>query len=240
MQKLEGIVRRCMDDYNMIESGETIAVGVSGGKDSLAMLCALAGLRKYYPKPFNIHAVTLDMGFEGTDFSQIKALCDSLGTPYTVEKRDLARVIFVERREKNPCALCAKMRRGALSDLILSLGIRKIALAHHFDDAVETFLMSLLYEGRINCFQPVTYLSRADVTQIRPLLYVGESMISSLAAKHSLPVVHNPCPMNGVSKREEIKALLKTLEAQYPDLKSKIFGAMQRLPLEGWSAEKTE
>ena len=228
------MVRRCVDDYDMIADGDAIAIAVSGGKDSLAMLCAMANLRRYYPRPFTIHAVTLDMGIEGMDFSRVGALCNVLGVPYSVVRRDIARVIFEERREKNPCALCAKMRRGALHDLIRDLGINKIALAHHFDDAVETFLMSLLFEGRINCFQPVTFLSRVGITQIRPLLYASEDAINRLAVKYDLPVVHNLCPMNGASKREEVKILLKTLSAQYPDLKSKLFGAMKRLPLEGW------
>ena len=238
MNKFTGMVRRCVDDYNMIDDGDTVAAAVSGGKDSLAMLCALATLRGFYTKRFNLCAVTLDMGFDGMDFKPVKALCDDLDVPYTVEKRDLARVIFEERQEKNPCALCSKMRRGALNDLIRSLGIKKIALAHHFDDAIETFLLSLLYEGRINCFQPVTYMSRADVTQIRPLLYVGEGSIDNLAKKYSLPVVRNLCPMNGESKREEIKTLIKTLSAAYPGFRKKIFGAMQRLPLEGWQAPR--
>jgi len=218
----------------MIADGETIAVGVSGGKDSLALLCALASLRGYYPNRFELHAVTLDMGIEGMDFSRVNELCVELGVPYTLRRTDIARVVFDERKEKNPCALCAKMRRGALNDMITELGIKKIALAHHFDDAVETFLMSLLFEGRINCFQPVVYMDRTDITQIRPMLYVGEDTVIRLAKDQNLPVVHNPCPMNGVSKREEVKTLLKTLGMSYPDLKNKIFGAMQRLPLNGW------
>ena len=234
MNKFTGMVRRCVDDYSMICDGDNIAVAVSGGKDSLAMLCALANLRKFYPKHFELCAVTLDMGFAGMDFTPVRTLCDELDVPYTVEKRDLARVIFEDRLEKNPCALCSKMRRGALNDLIRSLGVSKIALAHHFDDAIETFLLSLLYEGRINCFQPVTYMSRAGVTQIRPLLYVSENSIDALANKYSLPVVRNLCPMNGESKREEIKSLIKSLSATYPGLRTKVFGAMQRLPLEGW------
>ena len=238
MEKFIGLVRRCADDYGMIRDGETIAVAVSGGKDSLAMLYALAGLRRFYPKRFSIHAVTLDMGFEETDFSPIKVLCDSLDVPYSIVKRDIARIIFKDRQEKNPCALCSKMRRGALNDHIGGLGIKKIALAHHFDDAIETFLMSLLYEGRINCFRPVTFMSRSEVTQIRPLLYAGENTINNLASKYGFPVIHNPCPMNGASKREEAKTLLKTLEAQHPDVRSKIFGAMQRLPLEGWEKKQ--
>ena len=238
LNKLTGLVRRCIEDYDMIADGETVAVGVSGGKDSLALLCALANLRGYYPKRFELHAVTLDMGFAGTDFSPIKELCDELGIPYLVRLTEISKVIFQERKEKNPCALCAKMRRGALHDVIRDLGIKKLALAHHFDDTVETFMLSLLYEGRLNCFQPVTYMSRADITQIRPMLYVGENTIINLVGCQGLPVVYNPCPMNGASKREEVKMLLKTLGASYPGLKGKIFGAIQRLPLKGWEAEE--
>jgi tRNA(Ile)-lysidine synthase TilS/MesJ len=234
LNKLTGHVRRCIEDYNMISDGETIAIGVSGGKDSLALLCALAELRGYYPKKFKIHAVTLSMGLDGMDFSPIGELCEKLEVPYTLKETDIARVIFDERKEKNPCSLCAKMRRGALGTMITELGIKKIALAHQFDDAVETFMLSLLYEGRLSCFQPVTYLDRTEITQIRPMLYVGEGTVIKLVEKLKLPLVHNVCPMNGVSKREEVKTLLKTLSADYPDLKSKIFGAMQRLPLNGW------
>jgi len=218
----------------MIGDGEKVAVGVSGGKDSLALLCALANLRGFYPKRFEIHAVTLDMGFPEMDFEPVEKLCAGLGVPYTRRRTDLAHVIFEKRREKNPFALCAKMRRGAINDLIMELGITKIALAHSFDDAVETFMLSLLYEGRISCFQPVTYFSRTGVTQIRPMIYAGEGTVRNLVEKLSLPVVHNVCPMNGASKREEVKALLKAMSVAYPDLKSKIFGAMQRKPLEGW------
>ena len=234
LNKFVGFVRRCVDDYNMIEEGETIAVGISGGKDSLSMLCALAYLRGFYPKSFDLHAVTLDIGFDGTDFSPVEKLCRELGIPYTLRRSDIKRVIFEERKEKNPCALCAKMRRGALNGILKELNIKKIALAHHFDDAVETFLLSLLYEGRISCFQPVTYLDRTGVTQIRPLMYIGEGTVIKLAEKCGLPIVHNPCPMNGASKREEVKILIKTLSASYPDLKNRIFGSMQRLPLNGW------
>ena len=234
MNNITGLVRRCADDYKMIDDGETIAVGVSGGKDSLALLCALADLRGYYPKRFDLHAVTLDMGFPGADFSPVAKLCENIGVPYTLRQTDIARVVFEERQERNPCSLCSTMRRGALNNLIVELGIRKIALAHHYDDAIETFLMSLMFEGRLSCFQPVTYMSRADTMQIRPMLYVGEATVIKLVEKLNLPVVHNPCPMNGVSKREEVKTLLKTLSANYPDLKTKLFGAMQRLPLKGW------
>ena len=238
MNKFTGLVRRCIEDYDMISDGEAVAVGVSGGKDSITLLCALANLRGYYPKKFDLHAVTLDLGFEGMDYTPIEKLCDELKVPYVRRQTDFGRIVFSERREKNPCALCAKMRRGALNDLIIELGIRKIALAHNFDDAVETFMLSMLFEGRINCFQPVTYMSRSNTTQIRPMLYIGEGTVKNLAERLGLPLVHNLCPMNGVSKREEVKSLLKALSVSYPDLKSKIFGAMQRYPLEGWGVER--
>lgn len=222
----------------MIEEGDRVAVGVSGGKDSLALLCALANLRQYYPKKFTLQAITLGMGYDEMNFEPVSALCKTLDVPFILHETQLGRIIFEDRQEKNPCALCAKMRRGALNELARELGINKLALGHHYDDAVETFLLSLFYEGRINCFQPVTYMSRSGMTQIRPMLYNGESAIKSLADRYKLPIVHNPCPMNGKSKREEVKTLIKTLSAQYPDLKSKIFGAMQRLPLDGWEPEE--
>ena len=234
LNKIAGQVRRCIEDYNMITQGETIAIGLSGGKDSLALLCAMASLREYYPKKFTLHAVTLDMGFDKMDFAPIKKLCEKLDIPHTTERSDIARIVFGERKEKNPCSLCAKMRRAALCGMVTKLGIKKIALAHHYDDAIETFLLSLIYEGRLNCFQPVTYLNRSGVTQIRPMLYVEEKSIKKLVAINELPIVHNTCPMNGVSKREEIKNLLKTLSVTYPDIKTRIFGAIHRLPLEGW------
>ena len=234
MNKFTGLIRRCVDDYSMIEEGDKIAVGVSGGKDSLALLCGLANLQRYYPKKYELYAITLDMGYEEMDFTPIKELCRRLNVPYIIKKTRIKEVVFEQREEKNPCALCAKMRRGSLHDAMLELGINKIALGHHYDDAVETFILSLFYEGRISCFQPVTYMSRKNVTQIRPMLYVGENTIKSLAKRYALPVVKNPCPMDGESKRQEVKELVGELTSKYPDLKGKIFGAMQRFPLDGW------
>ena len=234
MQKMMGLMRRCIDDYHMIESGDRIAVGVSGGKDSLTLLTVLAALRAYYPKPFELEALSIDMGLGGMDFAPVERLCRELDVPYTIRHTEIGKIIFDYRKEKNPCSMCAKMRRGALNDLILEHGFNKVALGHHFDDAVETMLMSLLYEGRIGCFEPVTYLSRTGVTQIRPMLYVGEQAIEHFAARMQLPVVHNTCPADKHTKRQEVKELIVTLQAQYPDLKTKIFGAMQRLPLPQW------
>ena len=238
MQKIVGLVRRCVDDYHMIESGDKIAVGVSGGKDSLTLLVLLRELQRYYPKPFSLAAVTIDMGLGGMDFSPVQALCDRLEVPFTKIKTEIGPIIFEYRQEKNPCSMCAKMRRGALNDAIRELGFNKVALGHHFDDAVETFLMSLFYEGRIGCFEPVTYLSRSGVTQIRPMLYIGEKAIEHFAQAQQLPVVRNVCPADKHTKRQEIKELIASLQTQYPDIKTRIFGAMQRYPLSQWSVPK--
>ena len=231
MQKLMGLVRRCVEDYNMINPGDKVAVGVSGGKDSLVLLQLLAGLRQY--SDFELEAITIDMGL-GMDYSAVQDFCDKLDVPYTIVKTQIGPIIFDHRKEKNPCSMCAKMRRGALNQAILDRGIRKLALGHHFDDAVETFVMSLIYEGRISCFQPVTDLDRMGVTQIRPMLYIHEKTVDNFATRMELPVIENRCPVDKHTKREEIKQLIFELSKTYPDLKERVFGAMQRLPLPEW------
>ena len=234
MQKILSLVRRCVEDYGMIAPGDRIAVGVSGGKDSLVLLCALAQLRRFYPDPFTVEAITLDMGIAGMDFSGVAELCRRLEVPYTIIPTQINHIIFDLRKEKNPCSMCAKMRRGALNNAIVDRGIHKLALGHHYDDAVENFFLSLFYEGRISCFQPVTDLDRMGVTQIRPLLYCGEGLIRGTARRLELPVVHNPCPADGASKRQEIKDLVRELGGRYPGLKTKVFNGMQRFPLPAW------
>lgn len=233
MQKLMGLMRRCIDDYSMIEAGDRVAVGVSGGKDSLVLLELLAGLRSYFNKPFELEAITIDMGL-GMDYSGIAALCEKLDVPYTVVKTEIGPIIFDYRKEKNPCSMCSKMRRGALNQALLDKGFNKLALGHHYDDAVETFVMSLIYEGRISCFQPVTNLDRTGITQIRPMLYIHEKTVDNFAKRMELPVVENRCPVDKSTKREEIKKLVFDLCQTYPDLKERIFGAMQRYPLPEW------
>ena len=233
MQKLMGLVRRCVDDYNMIEEGDKIAVGVSGGKDSLVLLTLLAGLREYFNKPFELEAITIDMGL-GMDYTGVEQLCREISVPYTIVKTEIAPIIFDHRKEKNPCSLCAKMRRGALNQAIKERGFNKLALGHHYDDAVETFLMSLLFEGRISCFQPVTNLDRTGIIQIRPMLYIHEKTVDNFARRRGLPVITNRCPVDKETKREEVKQLIYQLSQTYPDLKERIFGAMQRLPLPEW------
>ena len=234
MQKMMGLVRRCIEDYNMIEAGDRVAVGVSGGKDSLTLLVLLAALREYYPIKFDLAALSVDMGLGGMDFSPVAELCARLNVPYLVKKTEIGPIIFDYRKEKNPCSMCAKMRRGALNDLMREQGYNKIALGHHYDDAVETFLMSLIYEGRISCFQPVTHLDRTGITQIRPMLYIHEKTVAAFAERENLPVLQNRCPVDKHTKREEIKDLIYDLVKTYPDLKERIFGAMQRYPLEAW------
>ena len=233
MQKLIGLVRRCVEDYGMIAPGDRIGVGVSGGKDSLALLVFLAELKKYFPAPFYLEAITIDMGL-GMDYTGIEALCKELDVPFTLVKTEIGPIIFDHRKEKNPCSMCAKMRRGALNQTLLDRNLNKLALGHHYDDAVETFLMSLLFEGRISCFQPVTDLDRTGIIQIRPMLYIHEKTVDSFAVRQKLPILENRCPVDKTTKRTEIKNLICQLSATYPDLKERIFGAMQRFPLPEW------
>ncbi len=236
MQKLLGLVRRCVDDYHMINAGDKIGVGVSGGKDSLALLVLLAELRKFHPAKFALEAITIDMGL-GMDYSQVATLCENLEVPFTQVKTEIAPIIFQHRKEKNPCSMCAKMRRGALNEALLERGLSKLALGHHYDDAVETFMMNLLFEGRIGCFQPVTDLDRTGIVQIRPMLYIHEKTVDNFVKKQELPVIENRCPVDKYTKREEVKKLIYDLSQQYPDLKERVFGAMQRLPLPEWEPQ---
>lgn len=236
MQKLIGLVRRCVEDYKMIEAGDRIAVGVSGGKDSLALLVFLAELRKYNHKPFEIEAITVDLGL-GMDYTGIRDLCKQLDVPFALVETQIGPVVFEHRKETNPCSLCSKMRRGALNQALKDRGLNKLALGHHYDDAVETFVMNLLFEGRIGCFQPVTDLDRMGVIQIRPMLYIHEKTIDNFVRRAQLPVLENRCPVDKSTKREEVKQLVYDLSTRYPDLKERIFGAMQRLPLDEWAPQ---
>ena len=240
MQHILGQVRRCVEDYHMIEAGDKVAVGVSGGKDSLLTLTALARLRDFYPISFQLEAITLETGTPGMSFDAVAELCRELEVPYTRIHVPVYQIVFEERKEKNPCSLCAKLRRGTLNTALTERGIHKIALGHHYDDAIETLLMNLLFEGRIGCFQPVTYLDRTGITQIRPLLYCREDDIRRTVERLRLPVVHNPCPANGSTRRQEGKDLIHQLEGRYPDIKQKLFGSLQRYPLYGWNLEQQE
>lgn len=238
MSKLEkqvSRVRAAVDHYNMIEDGDKIAVGVSGGKDSLFLLVALATLKRYYPKHFELYAITADPAFNGeTDYSEIEELCRRHNVPYIIRRTDLGKIIFEDRKESNPCSLCARMRRGILHDMTVALGCNKLALGHHHDDAVETFMMNLLYGGSVSCFSPVTYLSRKDITMIRPLIFCEDRDIRNLVNNIGLPVVKSGCPVDGTTGRADTTELIKELEKTFPDVKNKISGAMQRGHISGW------
>ena len=224
IQKLLSLMRRAINDFDMIHSGDKIAVGVSGGKDSLALLQLLCAYQKFSEHAFELCAVTVDMGFADSDFSPVERFCEELGVNYRREKTDIAEIIFDVRREKNPCSLCAKMRRGALNSVINEMGYNKLALGHHKNDVVDTFMLSLMFEGRLSTFQPVSYMSRSDVTLIRPLVYVSEREIAGLAK--TLPVCKNPCPADKRSQREEMKMLLKDVAVKYPDVSDRIANAV--------------
>lgn len=234
MKRLLSFVRRATDDYQMIEDGDRIAVGVSGGKDSLALLSALANMRRFYPKKYDVVAITVDMGFEGADFTPIKDFCEALGVEYRVTKTDIAKIIFDVRKESNPCSLCAKMRRGSLHAEAQAANCNKVALGHHYDDAVETFMMNLFFEGRLGCFSPVSYLSNRKITLIRPLLYATEKDVEYFARRQNLPVLASLCPEDKATERENMKQLLHTLEKNNKGLKHRIFRAMCSSNIDGF------
>lgn len=234
LQQLLSYTRKAVDEYQMIEPGDKIAVGISGGKDSLTMLYALHGLRRFYPNHFDIHAITVSLGYDGFDLSPIRALCEELDVPYTVVSSEIGRIIFEERKETNPCSLCAKMRKGAFNQAAKRLGCNKVAYAHHKDDIVETMLLSLIFEGRFYSFSPRTYLDRMDLTVIRPLMYVDEADVIGFQNKYHLPVVKNPCPADGYTKRQDAKDLLRQLNLRYPGVKNRMFTAIQEGKIAGW------
>ena len=234
LRRVLSYVRRAAEDYDMIQEGDRIAVGVSAGKDSLTLLCALAEMRRFYPKRYELMAITIDMGFEGMDFSPIAKLCEELNVPYHIIKTDIYDIIFNIRKEKSPCALCAKMRRGVLNNSARDLGCNVVALGHHYDDVVDTFMLNLFFEGRIGCLQPVTYLSRKDITLIRPMIYMPEKDVRYCASHSELPVVKSTCPADGNTERAEMQKLLTGLERTYPGLRYRIFGAIQRGEVDGF------
>ncbi len=236
MRKILSRTRAAVDDYKMIQSGDKIAVGVSGGKDSVMLLKALCDLKRFYPENFEIVAITLDMRFDNQDgdFSSIQKFCEDNNVEYVIKKTDLYEIVFNIRKEESPCSLCSKMRRGILHDTAKELGCNKIALGHHLDDAAETFMMNLLIESRIGCFAPVTYLSRRDITMIRPLVYVRESAVEQAVERLNLPVIESKCPANEKTKREDAKVLLRKLSEEYGDVPERIIGAMQRAEIDRW------
>lgn len=234
IQRLLSLTRKAVDAYGLIDDGDKIAIGISGGKDSLALLYALEGLMKFYPKKFEIQAVTVDLGFESFDLSPVKALCNQLSVPYRIVSTDIGKIVFEYHQESSPCSLCAKLRKGALNQAALDLGCNKVAYGHHKNDIVETMLLSLLYEGRFYSFSPKTYLDKTKLTLIRPLLYVDEADLIGFSNKYQLPVCKNPCPADGFTKREYVKNITKSLEQDIPGVRQQMFHAILNGNIPGW------
>ena len=238
IQQLYSVVRKAIDEYEMIDEGDKIAIGISGGKDSLTLLYALAGIRRFYPKKFDIIAITVDLGFNNLDLTKIEELCKELEVPYRVVKTEIADIVFNQRKESSPCSLCAKMRKGALNDAIKEEGCNKVAYAHHKDDVVTTMMMSLIYEGRMHTFRPITYLDKTDLTVIRPFIYMDESDVIGFVNKNNVPVVKSPCPVDGITKREYVNQLIASINKETPGVKNRMFAAIQDYPLDGWAKKR--
>ena len=237
VQRILSHLRRAVDTYKMIDAGDKIAVGISGGKDSLTLLYGLAKLKSFYPNDFDLIAITIDSGFGefgNFDLTEIKSLCEELNIEYHVIPANIKQIVFDIRKEKNPCALCSKLMHGALNKTAKDLGCNKVALAHHLDDSVETFMLNLIYESRIGSFSPVTYLDRIDLTLIRPLIYAPEKEIRSFAKNYNLPVVASPCPVDKKTKREEVKILLGDMSRKYKNFKYNIFSAIEKAEIDGY------
>lgn len=242
MQKLLSRVRAAVEKYGMIEDGDRIAVGVSGGKDSLALICALSELRTFFPKRFELTALTLDMGFDLSQtvsaphngHGEVRELCRRLNVDYVVKRSEIAKIIFDVRKESNPCSLCARMRRGSLVDAAKEIGCNKLALGHHFDDAAETMMLNLFFEGRVGCFSPVTDMSRSGMLLIRPFVMTEEKLIRSFVRRASLPVEESPCPANGNTQRAAMKDLLHSIDREHRGLYKRIVGALERGEIDGW------
>lgn len=235
LQQLLSYTRKAIDDYHLIEPGDKIAVGLSGGKDSLTLLCALNALKRFYPHPFTIVAAFCDLGFQNINTRQMEQFCSQLQIPLHIVKTEISEIVFDIRREDNPCSLCAKMRKGALNQAVKDLGCNKIAYGHHKDDVVETMMMSLIYEGRFHTFAPETYLDRMEITVIRPLIYVSEADIIGFCNKENLPLLKNPCPVDGATRREYVKTLLQQINMENPGVKNRMFTAIRNGNLRGWN-----
>ena len=240
MQQIMSQIRAAVDSYQLIQPGDRIAVGISGGKDSLVLLCALANMRKFLPMKYDLAANTVDPCFDNmqTDFRQVEELCRRLQVKYEIRRSQLGDIIFEQRKESNPCSLCARMRRGILHDMSKKHNCNKLALGHHFDDAVQTFFMNLFYGGKIGCFSPMSYLSRKDLYLIRPMVFCEESKVKSAAQRYHLPVVKSECPVDGHTCRQSTQELIKDLEKQFPDLRRKVMGALQRADIDGWGKQE--
>jgi len=237
MQKILGYMRRAIEDYNMIEENDKIAVGLSGGKDSICMLMALKNLQIFYPKKFDIIAISINPGFDFFNSSFLENFCNSLEIPYFEEESHIKEIVFDIRNEKNPCSLCANLRRGILNSTAIREGCNKLALGHNEDDVLETFFLNLLYGGSINTFSPVSYMDRSKITLIRPLIYAPEKYIKTYVKKNNIEIMPKCCPMDGVSKRENMKNLIKNFQKDIPTIRANLYGAIKRSNINGWKLD---
>lgn len=237
MQKILGYMRKAIEEYNMIDEGDRIAVALSGGKDSTTLLLGLKNLQRFFPKKFDIIGVTINPGFAEFDTTDLSNLCKSLDIPFFEEKTYIKEIVFDERKEKNPCSLCANLRRGILNSVAIRENCNKIALGHNEDDVLETFLLNLFYGGSISTFAPKSYMDRSKITLIRPLIYAPEKYIKNFTKRNNLPIMPKVCPMDGYSKREDMKNLIFDFQKDIPTVRANLYGAIKRGSLKGWSKE---
>ncbi len=237
MQKILGYMRKAIEDYNMIEDGDKIVVGLSGGKDSTTLLLGLKNLQRFYPKKFEISAVTINPGFNNFDVTSLASLCKDLNINFIEEKTHIKEIVFDIRNEKNPCSLCANLRRGILNSVAIREGYNKIALGHNEDDVLETFFLNLLYGGSINTFAPTSYMDRSNITLIRPLIYAPEKYIRNFVKRNNIPIMPKVCPIDGVSKREDMKKLILDFQKDIPTIRANLYGAIKRSNIKGWKKD---
>ena len=235
MQSILSYVRKAIDDYNMISDGDRIAVGLSGGKDSTTLLIGLKNLQRFYPKKFELVAVSINPGFEEFNSELLSNLCNKLDVKFIEEKSHIKEIVFNIRKEKNPCSLCANLRRGIINSVALRENCNKIALGHNEDDVLETFFLNLLYGGSINTFAPSSYMDRSKITLIRPLIYAPEKYIRSFVKRNNIEVMPKVCPIDGVSKREDMKKLIFDLQEDIPNIRANLYGAIKRSTIKGWN-----
>lgn len=236
LQKLYSYTRKAIDDFQMIKENDSIAVGISGGKDSLTLLYALAGLRRFYPVHYSLTAITVDLGYPDFDLTEIKALCQKLDVPHHIIPTQIGAIIKEQNKKNSPCSLCAKLRKGALNQAVIELGCNKVAYAHHKDDIIETMLLSLMFEGRFYAFPPVTHLDRSNLDVIRPLMYVPEVDVIGFKNHYNLPIVKNPCAFDGKTQRQYAKDLLQQLNKEHPGVKNRLFTAIINGNIPDWRA----
>lgn len=234
MQKILSHMRKAIEDYNMIEENDKIAICLSGGKDSITMLHAFKTLQRFYPKKFDIIAISINPGFEFFDTNLLQEMCDKLEIPLFVENNHAQEIVFEIRKEKNPCSLCANLRRGTINSIAIREGCNKIALGHNEDDVLETFFLNLLYAGNLSTFAPTSYMDRSKITLIRPMIYIPEKEVRKFVKRQSIEVMPKVCPMDGISKRESIKELIAKLVKDIPTVRANVMGAIKRANINGW------